>query len=225
MTLILGRKRGMTQLFAEDGTVTGVTVVEVGPCVVTDVRTQELNGYDAVQLGFGDTTDKRTPKPQLGQFKKAGVAPKRFLREERLKAAASAKVGDVVKCTAFQVGDLVDVVGTMKGRGFAGTIKRHGFSRGPETHGCMNVRDPGSMASKRIGKVIKGKRLGGHYGNTRETSKNLIVMQVDGERNLLYLKGAVAGPNNGYVQVQSAKTGVKKVAPAPTGKAAKAGKA
>jgi large subunit ribosomal protein L3 len=224
MTLILGRKRGMTQLFAEDGTVTGVTVVEVGPCVVTDVRTQELNGYDAVQLGFGDATDKRTPKPQLGQFKKNGVAPKRYLREERLKAAASAKLGDIVKCTAFQVGDLVDVVGTMKGRGFAGTIKRHGFSRGPETHGCMNVRDPGSMASKRIGKVIKGKRLGGHYGASRETSKNLIVMQIDGDRNLLYLKGAVAGPNNGYVQVQSAKTGVKKIAPAPVGKAAKAGK-
>jgi large subunit ribosomal protein L3 len=227
MTLILGRKRGMTQLFAEDGTVTGVTVVEVGPCVVTDVRTTERNGYDAVQLGFGDITDKRAAKPQLGDFKKNGVAPKRFLREERLKAAATNKVGDTVSCTAFQVGDLVDVVGTMKGRGFAGTIKRHGFSRGPETHGCMNVRDPGSMASKRIGKVIKGKRLGGHYGNTRETSKNLRVMQVDGARNLLYLKGAVAGPNNGFVQVQTARTGIKKavVAPAPTGKAAKAGKA
>jgi len=227
MTLILGRKRGMTQLFAEDGTVTGVTVVEVGPCVVTDVRTTERNGYDAVQLGFGDVSDKRAAKPQLGHFKKNGVAPKRFLREERLKAAAAAKIGDTVSCTAFQVGDLVDVVGTMKGRGFAGTIKRHGFSRGPETHGCMNVRDPGSMASKRIGKVIKGKRLGGHYGNTRETAKNLRVMQVDGARNLLYLKGAVAGPNNGFVQVQTARTGIKKavVAPAPTGKAAKAGKA
>jgi large subunit ribosomal protein L3 len=221
MTLILGRKRGMTQLFAEDGTVTGVTVVEVGPCVVTEIRTQERDGYDAVQLGFGDVSDKRSSKPRLGAFKKNGIAPKRYLREERLKAPAAVKIGDTVLCTVFKTGDLVDVVGTMKGRGFAGTIKRHGFSRGPETHGCMNVRDPGSMASKRIGKVIKGKRLGGHYGNTRETSKNLRVMQVDGERNLLYLKGAVAGPNNGYVQVQTAKTGVvKKGEAAPMGKAA-----
>ena len=210
MTLILGRKRGMTQLFAEDGTVTGVTVVEVGPCVVTDVRTTERNGYDAVQLGFGDVSDKRAAKPQLGHFKKNGVAPKRYLREERLKAAAAAKIGDTVTCTAFQVGDLVDVVGTMKGRGFAGTIKRHGFSRGPETHGCMNVRDPGSMASKRIGKVIKGKRLGGHYGASRSTAKNLRVIEVDAQKNLLYLCGAVAGPSNGFVQVRTAKTGTRK---------------
>jgi large subunit ribosomal protein L3 len=116
---------------------------------------------------LGDVSDKRAPKPQLGQFKKAGIAPKRFLREERLRAAATNKVGDTLKANVFAVGDLVDVTGTMKGRGFAGTIKRHGFSRGPETHGCMNVRDPGSMASKRIGKVIKGKRLGGHYGASR----------------------------------------------------------
>jgi len=210
MTLILGRKRGMTQLFAEDGTVTGVTVVEVGPCVVTDVRTQEQHGYDAVQLGFGDVSDKRAAKPQLGHFKKNGIAPKRYLREERLKASASAKIGDTVTCTAFQVGDLVDVVGTMKGRGFAGTIKRHGFSRGPETHGCMNVRDPGSMASKRIGKVIKGKRLGGHYGNTRHTTKNLQVVRVDREKNLLFVRGAVAGPTNGFVQVRTARTGTRK---------------
>lgn len=216
MTLILGRKRGMTQLFAEDGTVTGVTVVEAGPCVVTLVRTQVRDGYDAVQLGYEAITDKRLDKPTLGQFKKTAVAPKRFLREERLKAVAAQTVGDTVGCTAFQVGDLVDVIGTMKGRGFAGTIKRHGFQRGPETHGCMNVRDPGSLASKRIGKVIKGKRLGGHYGNTRETSKNLRVMKIDEQRNLLYLKGSIAGPNNGFVQVRTAKTGVIKAGPAVT---------
>jgi large subunit ribosomal protein L3 len=207
MTLILGRKRGMTQLFAEDGTVTGVTVLEVGPCIVTQIRTKEHDGYDAVQLGFEDVSDKRTPKPSLGHFKKIGVAPKRFLREERLFVAADAKVGDTVLCSAFKVGELVDVIGTMKGRGFAGTIKRHNFSRGPETHGCMNVRDPGSLASKRIGKVIKGKRLGGHWGNTRETSKNLRVMRVDAEKNLIYVRGAVAGPPNGFVQLCTAKTG------------------
>jgi large subunit ribosomal protein L3 len=206
MTLILGRKRGMTQLFAEDGTVTGVTVVEAGPCVVTQVRTNERDGYDAVQLGYGDKADKRTAKPQLGQFKKHGLAPKSFLREERLNAPATCKVGDTVTASAFAVGQYVDVVGTMKGRGFAGTIKRHGFSRGPETHGCMNVRDPGSMASKRIGKVVRGKRLGGHYGASRHTSKNLLVVRVDAERNLLFLKGSVAGPNNGYIQISTAKT-------------------
>jgi len=222
MTLILGRKRGMTQLFAEDGTVTGVTVVEVGPCVVTQVRSADVDGYAAVQLGYGDVSDKRTRKPQLGQFKKAGVPPKRFLREERLVKPADSKVGDTIKADVFKIGDLVDVTGTMKGRGFAGTIKRHGFSRGPETHGCMNVRDPGSMASKRIGKVIKGKRLGGHYGASRSTSKNLAVLRVDADQNLLYLKGSVAGPNNGFVQVRTARTGIKKVvvskAPAPGAK-------
>ena len=210
MTLILGRKRGMTQLFADDGTVTGVTVVEVGPCVVTDVRTRERNGYDAVQLGFEDVSDKRSSKPRLGAFKKTNVAPKRFLREERLEAPAAVAVGESFRADVFKPGDLVDVTGTMKGRGFAGTIKRHGFSRGPETHGSMNVRDPGSMASKRIGKVIKGKRLGGHYGATRHTTKNLAVMRVDLDRNLLFIKGAVPGPNNGFVQVRTARTGVRK---------------
>jgi large subunit ribosomal protein L3 len=206
MTLILGRKRGMTQLFAEDGTVTGVTVVEAGPCVVTQVRNPERDGYAAIQLGFEDIADKRTAKPQLGQFKKVACAPKRFLREERLAAAGEHKVGDTLACTIFKVGDVVDVIGTMKGRGFAGTIKRHGFQRGPETHGCMNVRQPGSLASRRIGKVVKGKRLGGHYGNSRHTSKNLVVLRVDEARNLLYLKGAVAGPSNGFVQVCKART-------------------
>jgi large subunit ribosomal protein L3 len=210
MTLILGRKRGMTQLFAEDGTVTGVTVVEAGPCVVTQLRTRDVDGYDAVQLGFEDISDKRSKKPQLGAFRKANTAPKRFLREDRLTQPAAIAVGDTVKVDQFKLGDLVDVTGTMKGRGFAGTIKRHGFSRGPETHGCMNVRDPGSLASKRIGKVIKGKRLGGHYGNSRHTTKNLRVMRIDAERNLIFLGGAVAGPPNGFVQVRTARTGVRK---------------
>ena len=220
MTLILGRKLGMTQLFAEDGTVTGVTVVAAGPCVVTQVRTQAKEGYDAVQLGFEDITDKRTAKPQLGQFRKINVAPKRFLREERLTKPATNSVGDVVRCDVFKVGDKVDVIGTMKGRGFAGTIKRHNFNRGPETHGCMNVRDPGSMASKRIGKVIKGKKLGGHYGDSRETSKNLVVMRIDTERNLLFLKGSVAGPNSGFVQVASARTPPRKKDPPQAAKVA-----
>ena len=196
----------MTQFHSEDGTLTGVTVVSVGPCTVCQVRTQERDGYNAVQLGYEDVADKRVAKPQLGHFKKTSTAPKRFLREERLSEPAAVAVGDQITASVFKVGDYVDVVGTTKGRGFAGTIKRHGFHRGPETHGCMNVRQPGSIASRRIGKVPKGKRMAGHYGVDRHTQKNLRVMRVDTERHLLFLAGAVPGPNMGFVQVQSART-------------------
>ena len=209
MTLILGRKQGMTQLYAEDGTLTGVTVVAAGPCVVTQVRSKDKDGYDAVQLGYEDVPDSRVAKPQLGQYKKVGVAPKRFLREERLNDAAKVAVGDTITAAIFQVGDIVDVVGTTKGRGFAGTIKRHGFHRGPETHGCMNVRQPGSIASRRIGKIPKGTRMAGHYGVERCTSKNMRVVRVDVERNLLFVAGSVPGPTRGFVQVQSARTARK----------------
>jgi len=214
MTLILGRKQGMTQLFREDGTQMGVTVVAAGPCTVTQVRTHEKDGYDAVQLGYLDTTEKRTLKPQRGHFAKVGCAPKRHLREERLGQPAQMAVGDTVTVSVFSSGDLVDVIGTTKGRGFAGTIKRHGFARGPKTHGSMNYRQPGSIATMRIGKVPPGKRMSGHYGHARQTVKNLEVVHVDTDRNLLFIKGAVPGPNGGFVQVQTAKTGVKK-----TGKA------
>lgn len=206
MTLILGRKLGMTQLFDEDGTQHGVTVVAAGPCVVCQVRTQDKDGYDAVQLGFEDVPDSRLAKPQRGSFKKAGVASKRFLREERLSKPAELAVGDTITVEAFKSGDYVDVIGTSKGRGFAGTIKRHGFSRGPETHGSMNVRAPGSIASRRNGKIPKGKRMGGHFGVERVTTKNLVVVRVDNERGLLFIRGAVPGPNNGFVQVQNART-------------------
>ncbi len=221
MTLILGRKQGMTHVFREDGTLIGVTVVVAGPCTVTQVRTQEKDGYHAIQLGFGDTTEKRTSQPLRGHFTKVGCAPKQRLREERLKAPSERKAGDTVSVALFSAGDLVDVVGTTKGRGFSGTIKRHGFQRGPETHGSMNVRQPGSIASKRIGKVAAGKRMSGHYGHARQTTKNLEVVRVDSQRNLLFLKGAVPGPNGGFVEVQSAKTGVKKTPQPVGGKAAK----
>ncbi len=212
MTLILGRKEGMTQLFTDDGTIVGVTVVSAGPCVVTQVRTSERDGYSAIQFGYGDTTEKRTRKPERGHFAKAGTAPKRWLREERLSAPAEKAVGDTVTVAAFAEGDVVDVIGTTKGRGFAGTIKRHGFHRGPETHGCMNVRQPGSIGTKRIGKLFPGKRMSGHFGHARQTSKNLRVVRVDPERSLLFLRGAVPGPNGGFVQVRTAKTGTKKKA-------------
>lgn len=211
MTLILGRKIGMTQLFAEDGTASGCTVVEAGPCAVMQVRTQDRDGYDAVQLGFEDVRDSRSAKPQREAAKKAGQAPKRFLREERLAAAAEMAVGDTVTVEAFTVGDLVDVVGTTKGRGFAGTIKRHGFARGPKTHGSMNYRRPGSIGcSAYPSRVFKGKRMGGHYGAKRHTTKNLEILRIDSERNLLFVRGSVPGPRGGFVQIQSAKTGVKK---------------
>jgi large subunit ribosomal protein L3 len=206
MTLILGRKRGMTQVYGEDGTLMGVTVVAAGPCTVCQVRTVERDGYDALQLGFEDLSDRRAARPQLGQFKQAGLTPKRFLREERLSQPAKLAVGDRVTVESFKVGDFVDVIGTTKGRGFGGTIKRHGFHRGPETHGCMNVRQPGSIASRRIGKLPKGKRMAGHYGVDRHTQKNLRVVRIDVGRNLLFLAGAVPGPNSGLVQVQSART-------------------
>jgi large subunit ribosomal protein L3 len=212
MTLILGRKRGMTQLYDDDGTLHGVTVVQAGPCVVCQVRTTEKNGYDAVQLGFEDVPDSRVAKPQRGHFKQVGVAPKRFLREQRLGQPAEVAVGDVITVAAFKPGQLVDVIGTSKGRGFAGTIKRHGFSRGPETHGSMNVRAPGSIASRRIGKLPKGKRMAGHFGVDRVTTKNLQVVRIDEERGLLFIRGAVPGPNDGFVQVQSARTPRRSVA-------------
>jgi large subunit ribosomal protein L3 len=218
MTLILGRKQGMTHVFREDGTLIGVTVVAAGPCTVTQVRTHEKDGYDAVQLGYEDAAEKLTTRPLRGHFAKVGCAPKRLLREERLKAPAALKAGDTVSVALFQSGDLVDVVGTTKGRGFSGTVKRHGFQRGPETHGSMNVRQPGSIASKRIGKVPPGKRMSGHFGHARQTTKNLEIVRVDAQRNLLFLKGAVPGPNGGFVEVQTAKTGVKRATSVPQAK-------
>ena len=211
MTLILGHKRGMTQLFAEDGTAIGCTVVEAGPCVVSQVRTVDKDGYDAIQLAYGDARDKVVPKPQRGQFAKAGVPVKRYLREERLQAASDKSVGDEVTVTAFEEGDVVDVTGTTKGRGFAGTIKRHGFSRGLKTHGSMNYRRPGAIgACAYPSRVFKGKRMAGQYGAKRHTTKNLRIVRVDVERGLLFVSGAIPGPNGGFVQIRTAKTGSKK---------------
>lgn len=201
----------MTQLFAEDGTVTPVTVVEAGPCTVMQLRTQDTDGYDAVQIGFEDIRDKVSKKPQVEAAKKIGTAPKRFLREQRLSAPAEVEVGQSLTVELFEEGGLVDVVGTTKGRGFAGTIKRHGFSRGPKTHGSMNYRRPGSIGcSAYPGRVFKGKRMSGHYGAKRKTVKNLEVIRVDTARNLLLIKGSIPGYNGSFVQIQTARTGVVK---------------
>jgi large subunit ribosomal protein L3 len=201
----------MTQLFADDGTVTPVTVVEAGPCVVTQLRTQDKDGYDAVQIGFEDIRDKVASKPQAEAAKKIGTAPKRFLREERLTAPAEVELGATLTVEVFEEGALVDVVGTTKGRGFAGTIKRHGFARGAKTHGSMNYRRPGSIGCASYpARVFKGKRMSGHYGAKRKTIKNLEVVRVDAERNLLLIKGSIPGHNGSFVQVQTARTGVKR---------------
>jgi large subunit ribosomal protein L3 len=211
MTLILGRKKGMTQLFAEDGTATGCTVVEAGPCTVMQLRTQEKNGYSAVQLGFEDVRDKVASKPRRGQAAQVGTAPKRFIREDRLAGDSDLEVGAAITVEAFDCGQLVDVIGTSRGRGFSGTIRRHGFSRGPKTHGSRNYRKPGSIGcSAYPSRVFKGKRSSGHFGAKRITTKNLEILRIDTERNLLFIKGAVPGPRNGFVQVQTAKTGVQK---------------
>ncbi len=211
MTLILGRKQGMTQVFTDDGDVIGVTVVSAGPCVICQVRTEEQDGYNAIQLGYEDKREKVTRKPQRGHFKKIDTAPKRFLREERLAAPSEHSVGDTITVEIFEEGQRVDVIGTTKGHGFAGTIKRHGFARGPETHGSMNVRQPGSIgASAYPGRVFKGKRMAGHYGAKRMTTKNQRVVKIDLERNLLFISGAVPGAKGSFVQIQAAKTGMKK---------------
>ena len=208
---IIGRKVGMTQIFAEDGTVTPVTVIKAGPCVVVQTKKASgEDGYNAVQLGLVEEKPirmKNVSKPMRGHFEKTGggVPPTRVLREIRLEDEPEIEVGEQVKADLFEDGDVVDVVGKSKGRGFAGTIKRHNFSRGPMTHGSMNVRRPGSIGqSATPSRVLKGTRSSGHMGNERVTVQNLKVAKVDADENLIMIKGAVPGPNGGLLIVKKA---------------------
>ena len=198
---IVGKKIGMTQLFDEKGKVIPVTVIEAGPCVVVQKKTIENDGYEAAQIGFGDKSEKNANKPMKGHFAKADVALKRVLREFRLDDCSSINVGDIIKADTFAVGDAVDVCGTSKGKGFAGSIKRHGYSRLKETHGTGPVhRHAGSMgANSTPSKVYKGKGLPGHMGAERVTVQNLDVVKVDVENNLIALRGAIPGPKGGVV--------------------------
>ena len=198
---IVGKKIGMTQLFDEKGKVIPVTVIEAGPCVVVQKKTTENDGYEAVQIGFGDKSEKNVNKPMKGHFAKADVAFKRVLREVRLDDCSALNVGDIIKADTFTVGDAVDVCGTSKGKGFAGAIKRHGYSRLKETHGSGPVhRHAGSMgANSTPSKVYKGKGLPGHMGAERVTVQNLDVVKVDVENNLIALRGAIPGPKGGVV--------------------------
>lgn len=201
---ILGKKLGMTQVFSEDGRVIPVTVLEAGPCVVVQKKTEETDGYTAVQIGFGDKPERKVNKPLKGHFDKAGVAYKAHLREFRLDDVESVNVGDVIKADTFEAGERVDVVGRTKGRGFSGTIKRWGTHRGPMTHGSGYHRGVGSMgACSDPSRVFKGKKLPGHYGNERVTIQNLTVVKVDAERNLILVKGAVPGPRGGLVSIKN----------------------
>jgi large subunit ribosomal protein L3 len=201
---IVGRKLGMTQVFDEEtGGVTSVTVIEAGPCPVVQVRTEEADGYEAVQLAFEPVAERKLSKGELGHLAKNGAAPHRHLVE--IRGASTAVVGESVTVEAFEPGDKVKVSGISIGKGFAGTIKRHNFSRGPVTHGSHNVRKPGSIgASATPSRVFKGQKMAGRMGATRVTQLGLTVHSVDPERNLLLVKGAVPGPKNGIVEIREA---------------------
>ena len=198
---LIGKKIGMTQLFDKNGKVIPVTVVEAGPCTVVQKKTVENDGYAAVQVGYGDVKITRVNKPEAGHFKKANVAPKKVLREFRLEDTDALNVGDVLKADVFAAGDRVDVVGTSKGKGTAGAIKRWNFSRLKESHGTGPVaRHAGSLgACSDPSRVYKGKKLAGHLGAERVTIQNLDVVKVDVENNLIAIKGAIPGPKGGIV--------------------------
>ena len=202
---IVGRKLGMTQVFdAETGVMTPVTVIEAGPCPVVMVKTAETDGYDAVQMAFDEVAERKISKGELGHLKKAGAAPHRRLVEFR--GQSELTVGETVTVDAFEPGDAVKVTGTSIGKGFAGTIKRYNFSRGPKTHGSHNIRQRGSVgASATPSRVFKGMRMAGQMGNKRRTQIGLVVHEVDPGRNLLLVKGAVPGPKNGIVEIREEK--------------------
>ncbi len=199
---LIGKKIGMTQLFDENGKVIPVTVVEAGPCTVVQKKTIENDGYEAIQVGFGDVKVQRVNKPMAGHFKKADVAPKKVLKEFRLENIADVNVGDVLKADIFAAGDRVDVVGTSKGKGTAGVIKRWNFSRLKETHGTGPVhRHGGSLGVIDPARIFKGKKMAGHLGSEKVTVQNLDIVKVDVENNLIAIKGAIPGPKNGIVVI------------------------
>jgi large subunit ribosomal protein L3 len=203
MVGIIGKKIGMTQVFNEDGIVTPVTVVEVTPMVVTQIKTVETDGYNAVQVASGEIKEKHVNKPTKGHFDKAGVPYKKTLKEFRVEDTSAFAVGQEITADIFENGQKIDVIGNSKGKGTAGPIKRHNQSRGPETHGSKYHRGPGSIGSSATpSRVIKGMPMAGKMGNERVTVLNLEIVKVDTERNLLLVKGAVPGPRNGQVVIR-----------------------
>ncbi len=203
MPAILAKKLGMTQVFQEDGSVARVTVLEAGPCPVTAIRTPERDGYEAVQLAFGHAREKHLTKAELGHLKKSGASPLRHVVEFRGEAG-ELQLGETVTVEVFEVGTRVKVAGTSKGKGFQGTIRRHGFKRGPKSHGSHNVRAPGSIgASATPARVVKGIRGPGQMGNKRATQRGLKIVAVDATKNLMLLGGSVPGPTGAVVEVRS----------------------
>ena len=204
MKAIIGKKVGMTQIFDEKGYVIPVTVIGAGPCLVAQVKSEETDGYNAVQLGFGEVKDKHINKPEKGHFEKSKLSAKKHLREFRADSI-DVKVGDEVKADVFEAGDKIDVQGTSKGKGFQGVIKRHGQHRGPMGHGSMYHRRPGSMGSTSTpGRVFKGKKLPGHMGVQTVTIQNLDVVRVDMDKNVILVKGSVPGPKGAILKIKSA---------------------
>ena len=202
---LIGKKVGMTQIFDENGTVIPVTVIEAGPCVVAQVKTIENDGYEAVQLGFGEVKENKLNKPVKGHFAKANVTAKKHLREFRLDSIEGIKVGDELKADVFAAGDKIDVQGTSKGKGFQGVIKIHGQSRGQMGHGSMYHRRPGSMGpTSTPGRVFKGKKLPGHMGHVTVTIQNLDVIKVDMDKNVILVKGSVPGAKGAILKIKSA---------------------
>ena len=206
---ILGKKIGMTQIFLADGRLVPVTVVEAGPCKVTQVKTVETDGYEAVQVGFGELSEQRAKKllnkPELGHFTKAGVAPARYLREFRFEDISGYKLGDEIKCDVFAEGDKIDAIGISKGHGYTGTIQRWNMHTGPMSHGSKYHRGVGSLsANSDPSRVFKNKKMAGQYGGERVTNQNLEIVKVDAERNLIMIKGAIPGANGSLVMVRDA---------------------
>lgn len=202
---ILGKKIGMTQVFTQDGQLIPVSVIQAGPCQVVQKKTEEVDGYTAVQVGYEDKKERRANKPEKGHFQKANVPVKKYLKEFKLDNAAELNVGDELTVEQFADGDVLDVTGTSKGHGFAGTIKRWGTHRGPMTHGSHYHRGPGSLgACSDPSRVFKGKKMPGHYGVVKVTIQNLDLVKIDKERNLLLVKGSIPGPKGGLVVVRNA---------------------
>lgn len=204
MKKMLGKKVGMTQIFIQDGTLVPVTVIEAGPLYVVQKKTVEKDGYNAIQVGFGNIKEKRVNKPSKGHFDKANVAYMKFLREFHVENSDEFEIGQEIKVDVFSAGDMIDITGTSKGKGTAGVIKRHGFGRGRETHGSKFHRMPGGLSAGTYpGRVFKGKRMMGRMGNERVTIQNLEVVRVDAEKNLILIKGAVPGPRKGLVSIKA----------------------
>lgn len=200
---IIGKKLGMTQIFKDDGTVVPVTVIEAGPCVVTQKKTKELDGYNALQFAFEDKKENRSNKPEKGHFNRAGVSPKKHLVEFK-DFPDDLNEGDQVSADLFSEGEMVDVTGISKGKGFAGVIKRHNFHRGPMTHGSHHHRSPGSIGATDAARVFKGQKMPGRMGHERVTIQNLEVVKVDNEKNTILVKGSVPGPNRVIVHIKEA---------------------